>query len=138
MGKVGRPKRSFSDKDINQIKVLARCHCPDSEIAAFMECGEKTIQRHFGPLVKEMREAGKANIRAKQFELAMKGDKTMLIWVGKQILGQRDRFNQEIIQPPIAVTEEGKKEFSELREMIIDMNRPKSKKKETKKDGLLK
>lgn len=88
---MGRPKKEFTERDINQLKVLARCHCPDSEIAAFMECGESTIKRDFGPLLKEMREAGKANLRAKQYELAMKGDKTMLVWLGKQILGQRDR-----------------------------------------------
>ncbi len=84
-------KKEFSEKDIEQIKVLARCHCPDSEIAAFMECGESTLARHFGPLLKEWREAGKSNIRAKQYQMAMQGDRAMLIWVGKQILGQREK-----------------------------------------------
>ena len=28
------------------------------------------------------------SIRRKQYELAMAGDKTMLIWLGKQLLGQ--------------------------------------------------
>lgn len=30
-------------------------------------------------------------IAMKQFELAMKGDKALLIWLGKNRLGQRDR-----------------------------------------------
>lgn len=93
---AGRPKKQFSEKDIEQIKVLARCHCPDSEIAAFMECGEMTIRRHFGTLLKEWREAGKSNIRAKQYQLAMQGDKTMLIWLGKQILGQSEKVAQQV------------------------------------------
>lgn len=33
----------------------------------------------------------------KQFELAMKGDKALLIWLGKNRLGQRDR--QEFVNP---------------------------------------
>lgn len=93
---MGRPRKEFLPKDIEQIKVLARCHCPDSEIAAFIGCGEATLRRHFDTLLKEMREAGKSNIRAKQYELAMKGDRTMLIWVGKQILNQTDRAKLEI------------------------------------------
>lgn len=104
---MARPKKEFYEKDINQIKILARCHCPDSEIAAFMECGERTLRRHFGTLLKDGREAGKANIRAKQFELAMKGDRTMLIWVGKQILGQKEKldFNLENTPTPALIAE---------------------------------
>lgn len=94
-----RQKIQFTQKEIEQIKTLARCHCPDSEIAAYMECGENTIKRRFGPLIKEQREVGKSNIRAKQFRLAMEGDKTMLVWLGKQLLGQRERFVED--QPVI-------------------------------------
>lgn len=89
--KTGRPPFQFSEKDIRQIRVLARCHCPDSEIAAFVGCSEKTLQRRHGELLKLAREAGKANIRRKQYQLAMEGDKTMLIWLGKQLLGQREK-----------------------------------------------
>src|ERR1017187_1797473 len=87
---AGRPKTTFDDKDIEQVKTLARCHCPDSEIAAFLGCSESTLRRHFDTLLKEQREAGKANLRAMQYRLAMEGDKTLLIWCGKQILGQRE------------------------------------------------
>jgi hypothetical protein len=100
---AGRPEKQFSEKDIEQIKVLARCHCPDSEIAAWFECGERTIQRHFGALLKECREAGKANIRAKQYRLAMDGDRTMLIWLGKQLLGQREQTHISLEKLPDAM-----------------------------------
>jgi hypothetical protein len=74
---------------------MARCHCPDSEIAACFGVGENTIKLHFGPLIKEQREIGKKNLRAKQYRLAMKGDRTMLIWLGKQLLKQRDMTHNE-------------------------------------------
>ena len=87
---AGRPPKEFTEDQVELIKTLARCHCPDSEIAAAVGCGENTIKRHFGPLISEQREIGKSNIRAKQFRMAMKGDRTMLIWIGKQILNQRE------------------------------------------------
>jgi len=33
---------------------------------------------------------GKELLRAKQFQIAMEGDKTMLVWLGKQYLDQSD------------------------------------------------
>jgi len=39
------------------------------------------------------------SIRRKQAELAMDGNVTMLIWLGKQRLGQRDRFDTEHSTP---------------------------------------
>ena len=33
----------------------------------------------------------KTSLRRAQFELAMKGNPTMLIWLGKQYLGQKER-----------------------------------------------
>lgn len=89
---MARPKKVLEEKDINQMKVLARCHCPDSEIAAFLGVGETTLKRRFGPLLKSEREAGKANIRRWQMDLAQKGNATLLIWLGKQLLGQRDNM----------------------------------------------
>ena len=97
---AGRPKKTFTDKEVEQIKTLARCHCPDSEIAAFMNIGEMTIRRHFGTLIKEERESGRASIRAKQFRLAMDGDRTMLIWLGKQLLGQADKHEWDLKNIP--------------------------------------
>lgn len=93
---MGRPKKEFTPEQIEQIKTLARCHCPDTEIAAFMGCEESTIKRRFAPLIKDAREAGKANIRAKQFRLAMDGNVPMLIWIGKQILKQSDKHEWDI------------------------------------------
>ncbi len=87
---AGRPPIEFTEEQVNLIGTLARCHCPDSEIAAALGCAEMTIRRHFGTLISEQREVGKSNIRAKQFRMAMKGDKTMLVWLGKQLLGQRE------------------------------------------------
>jgi hypothetical protein len=106
---AGRPKKTFTEKDIEQIKVLARCHCPDTEIAAFMGVAERTIQRHFGALLKEEREAGRANLRSWQFAAAQRGNITMMIWLGKQLLGQRDKSDvrAEMAEPIVVRSPDG-------------------------------
>lgn len=86
---AGRPKKTI---DPGEVERLARMFCTQDEIAAFVGCSVDTLQRR-----KELREAykrgmdhGRMSIRRVQFQEAIKGDKTMLIWLGKQYLGQRD------------------------------------------------
>jgi hypothetical protein len=38
----------------------------------------------------------KISLRTKQVELALGGNTTMLVWLGKQLLGQRDRLDTEV------------------------------------------
>lgn len=42
-------------------------------------------------------------IRSKQFELAMRGDRTMLVWLGKQLLGQKEQVEQTIHIPQVVL-----------------------------------
>lgn len=100
---MGRPKIEFTAIDAKRIAALARCHCPDHEIAAYMGVGEMTIKRHFGPLLKAQRDAGKCNLRRWQFAAAKKGNVTAMIWLGKQVLGQREPMP---IEPPVYATDE--------------------------------
>lgn len=41
-------------------------------------------------------ELGKASLRRRQHRLAMSGHPTMLIWLGKQYLGQKDATEQSV------------------------------------------
>jgi hypothetical protein len=95
---MSRPRKTFSEKDIQQMEQLARCHCTDDEIAAFLGVSETTLKRRFGPVLKTAREAGRANLRAKQFQMAIAGNVTLLIWLGKVLLGQREE------QPSVTIT----------------------------------
>lgn len=88
---MSRPKKTFSEKDINQIEQLASCHCTDEEIATFMGCSETTLKRRFGPVLVAARQKGRVNIRAMQYKVAMKGNASMLIFLGKQLLGQSEK-----------------------------------------------
>lgn len=47
-------------------------------------------------VLKKGRADGRSSLRRMQFQTAEKGNPTMQIWLGKQLLGQRDKIEQEI------------------------------------------
>lgn len=77
-----------------QIEELAAVGCTDNEIAAVARVSERTLQRHFDTQLKSGRANLRANLRTAQVRRALDGDNTMLIWLGKQYLGQRDQLQQ--------------------------------------------
>jgi hypothetical protein len=83
----GRPRLNL---DESQVRELAAIACTYEEIASVMKCSTKVLQRRYGALIEEGRQEGRASLRRKQFEVASSGNPTMLIWLGKQWLGQRD------------------------------------------------
>ena len=88
---MGRPKKEI---DENVVKNLAGILCTMKEIAAVVGCSVDTLERRFADIIKEGREQGKASLRRKQFKLADKSA-AMAIFLGKNYLGQRDRFDDE-------------------------------------------
>jgi len=82
--------RPLKKVDAEQVEKLAGFHCSLAEIASVVGCSVDTLERRFAEVIKKGREQGKASLRRRQFELAMAGNPTMLIWLGKQNLGQRD------------------------------------------------
>lgn len=81
--------------DLEQVEKLAALQCTDQEIAAWFHCTPRTIEkRRKDPLFKEAVERGKAlgriSVRRAQLKLLEAGNATMAVWLGKQLLGQRD------------------------------------------------
>lgn len=89
----GRPRKEI---DLAQLSQLAAFQCTDDEIAAVLGvCVETLIRRKKEPEFLEALESGKAKGRASlrrlQWKAANAGNTTMLVWLGKQVLGQRDK-----------------------------------------------
>lgn len=123
-GPGGQPPKLLSDDQFEQLKGMA------SIMATCVECASA-----FGmtddTLVKRLRERGYDNwphflgqhsssrlmsIRRAQIEKALKGDTGMLIWLGKQYLGQSDHMSVDAhltAGPP-----------TEVRRTIIDVTPP--------------
>jgi hypothetical protein len=85
--KAGRPP-IILDKE--QVTALSFYHLTMEEMAQFFKCDRNTLTNNYSAEIAKGRADGKMRLRKKQFEVAMKGNTTMLIWLGKQILGQND------------------------------------------------
>jgi hypothetical protein len=89
--KGGRPPVAIEPK---QVHAMASYGCTVAEIAAVMECSADTIERRFGKELRTRRNARNGMLRVKQFKLAEKSA-AMAIFLGKNYLGQTDRFKLE-------------------------------------------
>jgi carbamoylphosphate synthase small subunit len=97
------PKQSVSrHKPINwpQVKSLASLQCTQQEILAITNVDDKTLTKAclreqgktWKEFVRDAMASGCAALRKKQFEVALQeGNPRMLVWLGKQYLGQFDR-----------------------------------------------
>lgn len=92
-GKVGRP---FMDVDADVVERAASIGCTYEEIAALNGVCRMTFYNHMmnDPELKEAYERGKAkgriSLRRLQWQGVQDRNPTMLIWLGKQLLDQRD------------------------------------------------
>ena len=92
----GRPCKNIDPK---RVIYLASIGHTIEEIAALEDCSYATLHRNFASLCEKGRKLAEGQIRRKQFERAMAGSDTMLIWLGKQYLGQRDKHEVETNWP---------------------------------------
>ena len=89
---MARPKKY--NLDTKQIEQLAGFGCTNIEIASFFGCDESLIRKSYSEYIAKGRDSGKIRLRQYQWASAKKGNVVMLIWLGKQMLGQSDK--QEI------------------------------------------
>lgn len=88
--KTGRPPTVI---DWVLVEDLARIQCTVDEIAAIIKVPKSTLhgKPEFSDVYKRGSDNGKASLRRAQWKLALAGNATMCIWLGKNLLGQRDQ-----------------------------------------------
>lgn len=84
---------------------LCELQCTHEELATYFRVSTRTIERLAStPTVAEIIERGRAlgriSLRRQQFKLLRKGNSTIAIWLGKQMLGQRDKLDTTLRTPP--------------------------------------
>jgi hypothetical protein len=96
--KVGRPRLNI---DAETVRKLARLHCTMQEMADFFGCHRETLRDNFSSEIAKGRSEGNISLRRKQWQIAVeKGNTVMLIWLGKQMLGQvNERLDAESDMP---------------------------------------
>jgi len=98
---MGRPRKQINWEEFDKL-----CHiqCTLEEIACWYDCSMDTIERAvkrehgvtFAEHWKVKASTGRISLRRSQWQLAMKGDRVMLIWLGKQYLGQQDKRDVQV------------------------------------------
>lgn len=92
--KAGRPVKEFTEEEKQIIIRMSEIFCSQAEIAYAMGVHRDTIAKQ-KELLEEGKARGRTKLRRAQMEKALEGNPTMLIWLGKQLLGQTDNPGDE-------------------------------------------
>lgn len=98
------PSKPMSDDDFDTLIGLIRIQCTAAEICDVLGMSEDTLGRriaereiegvkNFADLFKRHQSHGKTSLRREQWKAAQDGNVTMLIWLGKQMLNQKDKVD---------------------------------------------
>ena len=98
---MARPKTEI---DWQKVDRMLEADCTGTEVAASLGIHPNTLYRlceeqhkiSFSAYSAEKRASGDRLLKMKQFEIAMSGDRSMLIWLGKQRLNQSDKKTNDI------------------------------------------
>ena len=90
-----------SDIDLVELEKLCQLSCTDEEIAAWFGTSTRTIERRrrepkFAEIMARGKAKGRISVRRMQMKLLEQGNATMGIWLGKQLLGQKDQVATEV------------------------------------------
>ena len=90
-----------SEIDLIELEKLCTLSCTDEEIAAWFGTSTRTIERRrkepkFAEIMARGKAKGRISVRRMQMKLLEQGNATMGVWLGKQLLGQRDQIETEV------------------------------------------
>lgn len=122
--KVGRPKVNIN---LVELQKLCTLNCTMPEIAHFFDIPLRTLEDRFKNdqdvrnAIEKGRSQGKLSVRRKQLQIMDENNNaTMAIWLGKQLLGQRDKHD-------IVTEDKAETKLTEALEIIQEMARNKDK-----------
>jgi len=84
---VGRDKTVIPPEEVYK---LAQLGCKDTEISEWFGIDSNTLRYNFSAELSKGRAALNISLRRAQINTALSGSAVMLIWLGKQYLGQSD------------------------------------------------
>ena len=95
--------RTKAPIDWDRVEKMAMAGANGVQIAAALGIHYNTLDKRskedlkcdFSEYLTTKREKGNERLLRKQYDIAMGGDKTMLVWLGKQRLGQADKSHYD-------------------------------------------
>ena len=105
---AGRPKILI---DVKSIARLAQMGCTQEEIGSVVGISARTLQRNYADIIWANREKGKASLRKKMWDKAIKKDNTnMQIWLSKNYLNMVDKVHTTSTTEPLPLIIEAQAE----------------------------
>lgn len=86
-------RRKLTKEKIEELFKLAEIGCTQREIAYILKIDESQLRRAYAPEYEAGISKLKESLRRTQIELAKAGNVSMLVWLGKQYLGQTDKLS---------------------------------------------
>tara|TARA_R100000808_G_scaffold14732_1_gene34605 strand:- start:6770 stop:7171 length:402 start_codon:yes stop_codon:yes gene_type:complete len=91
--KVGRPRIEIDEA---KLEMLAEFGCGNRELALFFECSEETLRTRYKKIIDLGREKQKIKLRQAQYKAVESGSVPMMIFLGKNLLGQSDKQHLDL------------------------------------------
>ena len=93
---MGRPRKEI---DFDDLRKMCEIHCTQEEICHLLDMHHETLNARiqekygctFSQYYKKNSSTGKKSLRRTQYDAANSGSVPMMIWLGKQYLGQSDK-----------------------------------------------
>lgn len=103
---MGRKKLEFDERQWAQVDGMCAIQCTGEEIASVMDVDYDTLNRlckdkwnlTFSEYFKRKSDRGKMSLRRLQWKSAEAGNVTMQIFLGKQMLGQKEKAEAESVE----------------------------------------
>ena len=96
---MARPKKYNINTE--QVKKLAILGCTNKEIGDFFGCSADLIEKSYSEFLTKGRAEQKLRLRQLQWKSAEKGNVAMLIFLGKNLLGQQDKLEENQLDTPL-------------------------------------
>ena len=99
---MARPKKY--QIDTSQLQKLATLGCTNKEMADFFGCSADLLEKSYSEFLIKGRAEQKMRLRQLQWKACENGNVSMLIFLGKNMLGQRDRIEETQLEEPLPWT----------------------------------
>ncbi len=111
--KLGRPKKYFTDEQLETIETMAHNNCNTQTIAECAGVDKDVLVRNLGRKLIHWRSEGKRDLSALQHRLATASPQ-MAIFLGKNYLGQTDRQDIRTSTAVPEISPEKRKEMEQI------------------------
>ena len=111
---VGRNKTPVVPEEVEH---LASLGCNDNEIAKFFGITDHALRRNFEAELVAGRHKLRVSLRQAQIRVALEGQPTMLVWLGKNLLSQNENGQANDDNRPLPWTDEMEADSEETDDM---------------------